>query len=92
MPEFDSDYRIQYNRFRVVLHAVDSLNVKHELLSKKIKQFCIMQTFPNDISRFATRKSCFTFCMNYKGQGVVMSLDGINGGSIQTLLGFCTIC
>ena len=23
-------YRIQYNRFRVVLHAVDSLNVKHE--------------------------------------------------------------
>ena len=25
------DYRIQYNRFRVVLHAVDSLNVKHEL-------------------------------------------------------------
>ena len=33
------DYRIQYNRFRVVLHAVDSLNVKHELRSKKIKQF-----------------------------------------------------
>ena len=25
------DYRIQYNRFRVVLHAVDSLNVKVEL-------------------------------------------------------------
>ena len=48
------DYRIQYNQFRVVLHAVDSLNVKHELRSKKIKQFCIMQTFPNDISRFAT--------------------------------------
>ena len=48
------DYRIQYNRFlRVVLHAVDSLNVKHELRSKKIKQFCIMQTFSNDISRFA---------------------------------------
>ena len=43
------DYRIQYNRFRVVLHAVDSLNVKHELRSKKMKQFCIMQTFPNDI-------------------------------------------
>ena len=39
------DYRIQYNRFRVVLHAVDSLNVKNELRSKKIKQFCIMQTF-----------------------------------------------
>ena len=46
------DYRIQYNRFRV--SAVDSLNVKHELRSKKIKQFCIMQTFPNDISRFTT--------------------------------------
>ena len=25
------DYRIRYNRFEVVLHAVDSLNVKHEL-------------------------------------------------------------
>ena len=25
------DYRIQYNQFRVVLHAVDSLDVKHEL-------------------------------------------------------------
>ena len=36
------------------LHAVDSLNVKYELRSKKIKQFCIMLTFPNDISRFAT--------------------------------------
>ena len=30
-------------------HAVDSLNVKHELQSKKIKQFGIMQTFPNDM-------------------------------------------
>ena len=48
------DYRIQYNRFRVVLHAVDSLNVKNELQSEKIKKFCIMQTFPNDISRFVT--------------------------------------
>ena len=48
------DYRIQYNRFRVVLHAVHSLNVKRELKSEKIKQFCIMQTFPNDISQFAT--------------------------------------
>ena len=44
------DYRIQYNRCRVVLHAVDCLNLKLELRSKKIKQFCIMQTFPNDIS------------------------------------------
>ena len=25
------DYRIQYNRFIVILHAVDSLNVKQEL-------------------------------------------------------------
>ena len=40
------DYRIQYNRFRVVLHAVDSLNVNHELGSKKSNS-CIMQTFPN---------------------------------------------
>ena len=48
------DYRIQCNRFRLALHAVDSLNVKHELRSKKTKQFCIMQAFPNDISRFAT--------------------------------------
>ena len=31
-------YRIQYNRFRVVLHAVDSLNVKHELRSEKKKK------------------------------------------------------
>ena len=30
-----------YNRLRV-LHAVDSLNVKRELRSKKLKQFCIM--------------------------------------------------
>ena len=52
------------NLFRVVLLAVDSLNVKHELRSKKIKQFCTMHTFPNDISRFATWKSCFTFCIN----------------------------
>ena len=60
------DYRIQYNWFRVELHAVDSLNVKHELLSKKIKQFCIMQTFPNDICRFATLKSCFRGCLHEK--------------------------
>ena len=30
---------LNYNRFRV-LHAVDSLNVKRELRSKKVKQFC----------------------------------------------------
>ena len=36
------------------LHVVDSLNVKHELRLKKKKQVSIMQTFPNDISRFAT--------------------------------------
>ena len=48
------DYRIEYNRFRVVLHAVDSLKVKHELRLKKIKQLYIVETFANDISRFAT--------------------------------------
>ena len=31
------DYRIKYNCFRVVLYAVDSLNVKHELQLKKDK-------------------------------------------------------
>ena len=30
-----SHYRIQYNQFRVVLDAVDSLNVKHDLRLKK---------------------------------------------------------
>ena len=45
-----------------------------------MKQFCIMQTFPNDISRFANWKSCFTFCMNWSKE-VVTSLDGINGRS-----------
>ena len=48
------DYRIQYNYFRVALHAADSLSIKHELRLKKIKQVFIMQTFPNTISRFAT--------------------------------------
>ena len=33
---FKFDYRIQYNRFRVVLHPADSLNVKNELQSKKL--------------------------------------------------------
>ena len=46
------DYRIQYDWFRVLLHAVDSLNFKLELRSKKIKQFCIMQTFPRSRSSF----------------------------------------
>ena len=54
-----------YNRFRV-LHAVNSLNVKHDLRSKKIKLFCIMQTFPDDISWFATWRLCLTVCMNLK--------------------------
>ena len=60
------DYRIQYNQFRVVLHAVDSLNVKHELRSKKIKQFCIMQTFPNGISRLCDLKTVFYFLHELK--------------------------
>ena len=41
---------------------VRTLNMNYD--RKKLKQFCVMQTFPNDISRFATWKSCFTFCMN----------------------------
>ena len=47
-----------------------------------------MQTFPNDISRFATWKSCFTFCVNEsESQGVFTSLDSTsNGRSIQMLL------
>ena len=40
-----------------------TLNMNYD--RKKIKQFCVMQTFPNDISRFVTWKSCFTFCMNH---------------------------
>ena len=55
------DYRIQYNQFRVVLHAVDSLNVEHELRSKKIKQFCIMQTFPNGIFGLALENRVLLF-------------------------------
>ena len=35
-----------YNRFRV-LHAVNSLNVKQELPSKKVKQFCIIPDADN---------------------------------------------
>ena len=47
----DFDYRIQYNRFRVVLYVVYSLDVKHELRSKKSSNsVSVMQTFPNDIS------------------------------------------
>ena len=37
------DYRVQYNRFRVVLHAVDSLNVKltwNAEVSKRCRAFC----------------------------------------------------
>ena len=45
---------------------------------KKVTPFYITQTFPNDISWFAT-------CMNLS-KGVVASLDGINDRSIQTLL------
>ena len=35
--EFDYGITL-YNHFRAVLHAVDSLNVKHELRSRKGKQ------------------------------------------------------
>ena len=44
-----------------------------------------MQTFANDISWFAICKSFLTFYMDLS-KGVVTSLDGINGWSIQTLL------
>ena len=37
----DRVWLLNNNRFRV-LHAVDSLDVKHESQSKKVKQFCIM--------------------------------------------------
>ena len=30
-----------------VLHAVESLNIKHELRQKRVKQFCIMWTSPD---------------------------------------------
>ena len=78
------DYRIQYNRFRAVLHAVDSLNVKHGKKNKAI-------LYHADIS-----KQYFSVCqlkiVSYflhklsKGQGVVTSLYCINGQLIQTLL------
>ena len=60
------DYTIQYNQFRVILHAVDSLNVKYELQFKKIKQFCIMQTFPNDIFLVCHLKIMFYFLHELK--------------------------
>ena len=48
------DYKIKYNWFRVVLHTVDSLNVKHELRSKKkIKAILYHADISNDISPFA---------------------------------------
>ena len=77
--EFD-----QYNQFRVDLHAVDSLNVNHELRLKTCRHHA-------DISKryFAIchLKIVFYFLHDLsKGQGVVTSLDGINGLSNQTLL------
>ena len=63
------------------------MQVKHELQSKRVKQFCTMQTFPDDIFLFASWKSCFTFCMNFKQRSSdVTALDGISDRSIQTLL------
>ena len=47
---------MELSRFRV-LHAVDSLNVKHELRSKKIKQLCTMQTFPNDCTEACSKSN-----------------------------------
>ena len=53
-------FLIKANHSVCLLHCVIatefdySLNIKHELRSKKIKQFCVIQTFPNNISWFAT--------------------------------------
>ena len=48
------DCKIKYNWFRVVLHTVDSLNVNHELRSKKkIKAILYHADISNDISPFA---------------------------------------
>ena len=48
------DYVQHDDQTQPTFEAVDSLNVKHELRLKEIQQFFIMQTFSNDISRFAT--------------------------------------
>jgi len=31
------------------IHSEYRMHVKHELQSKRVKQFCTMQTFPDDI-------------------------------------------
>ena len=48
------DYVQHDDQTQPTFEAVDSLNVIHELRLKEIQQFFIMQTFSNDISRFAT--------------------------------------
>ena len=66
------------------MHAVDSLNAKNVIRSEKVKELCIMQTFPNNISWFAM-KFALNFLHKLK-QRLVTSLDGFNGRSIQMLL------
>ena len=41
---------LNYSRFRV-LHAVDSLDVKRELRSKRVKQFCQLFCYYADITK-----------------------------------------
>ena len=65
LDDCDQVWLWNYNWFRV-LHAVDDLNVKHELRLKKVKPFCIMQTIPNDISWLATSKIVFNFLHELK--------------------------
>ena len=50
-----------------------------------------MKTFPENISLFASWKSCFTFCMNLNKRVEVTSLDSINGRLIQMLLRLGTL-
>ena len=80
--DWDRVWLWNYHRFRV-LQAVDSLKVKHEWRSKKVKQFCIKQTFPNDIS-------CFVFLnrvmLLYELKQISSEVTGrLNGWSIQNV-------
>ena len=62
---------LNYNRFSV-LHAVDSLNDKHKLQSKRVKQFCQLY--------------CIMYSFQIKLMNIMTSQDGINGRSIEMLL------
>ena len=87
----DCDRRLNYNRFSV-LHAVDSLNDKHKLQSKRVKQFCqlfcIMYSFQIKLMIFLCLplENRVYFLRELKQRNIVTSLDGINGRSIEMLL------